>query len=519
MSHSLPRQGDIWGVVLLLSCFLQAGLVFGTVRSFGVFFPEFVEIFESAAGSVSWVTSCGVAVQQLMSPLGCSLAQRFGSRPVVILGGLMSALGMFFASFATELYQLYLCIGGLSGLGWALIFSPTMAAVTRSFVRRRSLATGFVLMGVGVFSFALSPLLQYLLETYSWRGALLLLSGLALHSVPCGALLRPLPGDPRESSYSFLWGWKLLGEGVFLRYCLAITSINTGYFVPYVHLVAHMQARGAGEWHAALIMSVIGVADVGGRLFAGWLSDLAPQRTLLFLSLWTALTGVILGLLPLAKEVVAMGAAAVAFGFCAGALTPGVFSALPGVVGDQRVLPALGLLQMIESGGGLLGAPLSGWLCDLTGDFTLSFAVAGSFLLLGALILLTLPRVFCNKQTDLSLKDKAEGPPQGSWDGESGSREHQDPPTKNQSQGRDRNDQSYFITVDPSQIRTEGKLSGCMDQSESQKGTGLPLLETNGQPWSSSTGSIFLFPETNHNNGGAYYQVANQESPSLRDVI
>ncbi|XP_063305919.1 monocarboxylate transporter 13-like [Pelobates fuscus] len=387
-------RNDTWSTILLLSCFLQAGLVFGTLRSFGVFFPELVVYFDSASSSVSWVTSCGVAVQQLMSPLGCALSSRFGFRPVIVLGGLLASLGMFCASFAKSLYQLYLCIGVMSGLGWAFIFSPSMAAVTQYFSRRRSLATGFVLTGVGTLSFALSPLLQYLIEMFSWRGAMLLLSGLALHSVPCGALLRcaswETPGETRE----FLWGWELLGNWPFLRYCLAVTLINAGYFVPYAHLVAHMQAKGAGERPAALIMSLVGVADVVGRLFAGWLSDLIPKRILLLLSMWTGVTAVVQALLPLANGLVEMGVAAVAFGFCAGALTPGVFSALPGVVGEKKVLPALGLLQMVESVGGLVGAPISGWLRDWTGNFSLSFAISGSFLLMGSLILITLPG-FC----------------------------------------------------------------------------------------------------------------------------
>ncbi|KAG9467325.1 hypothetical protein GDO78_015174 [Eleutherodactylus coqui] len=360
MSASVSKTKEMWGTVLLISCFIQAGLVFGTLRSFGIFFPEFVEYFDSAAGSVSWVTSCAVAVQQLMSPLGCALALRLGSRPVVILGGFLSSLGMFFASFSTELYQLYLSIGGVSGLGWALIFSPSMAAVTCYFSRRRSLAAGFVLTGVGVFSFALTPLLQYLVEEYSWRGAMLLLSGVALHSVPCGALLRASSEDLPAQSRSFLWGWELLCNWAFLRYCLAVTLINAGYFVPFTHLVAHMRTKGIGDHQAAFLMALVGVADVGGRLFAGWLSDLSPKRTLPLLSLWTGLSAVVLGLLPLMAGDVKMGAAAIAFGFCAGALTPGVFSALPWVVGVEKVLPALGLLQMLESVGGLFGPPISG---------------------------------------------------------------------------------------------------------------------------------------------------------------
>ncbi|XP_056408191.1 monocarboxylate transporter 13, partial [Hyla sarda] len=359
ISSSAPAMKDLWGPVLLFSCFLQAGLVFGTLRSFGIFFPEFVEYFDSPAGSVSWVTSCAVAVQQLMSPLGCALTLRFGSRPVVVFGGFLSFFGMFLASFSTELYQLYLSIGVVSGLGWALIFSPSMAAVTCYFSRRRSLATGFVLTGIGVFSFALTPLLQYLVEEYSWRGGMLLLSGVALHSVPCGALLH-IPGEaPSEQPRSLLWGWELLRHWAFLRYCLAVTLINAAYFVPFTHLVAHMRTKGIGDRQAAFLMALVGVADVGGRLFAGWLSDLSSKHTLHLLSLWTGLTAVTLGLLPLAAREVEMGAAVTAFGFCAGALTPGVFSALPWVVGAEMVLPALGLLQMLESVGGLLGPPIS----------------------------------------------------------------------------------------------------------------------------------------------------------------
>lgn len=43
---------------------------------------------------------------------------------------------------------------------------------------------------------------------------------------------------------------------------------------------------------------------------------------------------------------------------------------------------------------------LSGWLRDLTGDFTASFLAAGAFLLAGSLLILTLPGFFRTSRGD-----------------------------------------------------------------------------------------------------------------------
>lgn len=84
----------------------------------------------------------------------------------------------------------------LSGLGWALVFTPTVASVMQYFTMRRSLAIGLGFTGVGLASFAFSPLFQYLVEVYAWRGALLVLGGLSFNMIACGALIRPL-GKPK----------------------------------------------------------------------------------------------------------------------------------------------------------------------------------------------------------------------------------------------------------------------------------------------------------------------------------
>ncbi|XP_074167826.1 monocarboxylate transporter 13 isoform X2 [Sminthopsis crassicaudata] len=363
-----PPDGG-WGWIVVLSAFFQSALVFGVLRSFGVFFLEFVSAFREPAMRVSWITSIGIAVQQ------------FGSTE-----GRDEAAGKGLDSRFSE---------GRQGAGWALTFTPTLACLSRYFSKRRSLATGLALTGIGLSSFVFAPFFQWLITYYAWRGALLLVAAVSLHLVACGALLRPLRlaedpsvGGPAAQLVS------LLHHGPFLCYTAALTLINAGYFIPYVHLVAHAQDLGWDPLHAAFLLSLVAVADLTGRVFSGWLGDVSPGPVVQLLALWSFLAGMALALLPVAQQPLVLMALAIAYGFTAGALTPVAFSVLPELVGVGKIYVGLGLVQLVESIGGLLGAPLSGYLRDLTGSYTASFVVAGGFLLSGSMVLCTLPGFF-----------------------------------------------------------------------------------------------------------------------------
>ncbi|XP_046905275.1 monocarboxylate transporter 13 [Hypomesus transpacificus] len=411
--EAVPDGG--WGWVVVGSLFVSSALVFGLIRSLGVFFVEFVQHFDESAQVISWITSIGVAMQQLVSPVGTALCYAYGTRPVVMMGGFLSGMGFILASQATCVTHLYLTMGVISGSGWALVFTPTVASVMQYFTRRRSLAMALGFTGIGLSSFAFSPLFQLLVDTYTWRGALLILGGLSFNMVACGALIRP-PGGPKAAvvvetqsdvhssacasalskAYSYL-ELSLLFQRPFLTYSLAITLFNFGYFVPYVHLVAHSRHQGFSQYQAAFIISATGVTDIVGRLVSGWSSDLGRLRLPHMLCLWTGLTGLFLLLVPLGSlggSYPGLVVVSLAYGFCSGAMTPLVFSVVPEIVGMQRTLGALGLLQLIESVGGLLGAPLSGLLRDITGNYTASFEVAGIFVILGTLVTTMLPHFF-----------------------------------------------------------------------------------------------------------------------------
>ncbi|TFJ95903.1 39S ribosomal protein L20, mitochondrial [Platysternon megacephalum] len=127
-----PPDGG-WGWLVALAVFLESGLIFGVIRSFGVFFVEFVGHFGELAGRVSWVTSITMAILLFASPVGTALSTQYSARPVVMAGGVLSGLGMLLASFATSLTHLYLSIGLLSGFDGALVFAPSVATLARYF--------------------------------------------------------------------------------------------------------------------------------------------------------------------------------------------------------------------------------------------------------------------------------------------------------------------------------------------------------------------------------------------------
>ncbi|TNM93818.1 hypothetical protein fugu_001994 [Takifugu bimaculatus] len=407
-----------WGWVLVGALFVCNSLVFGLMRSSGIFFVEFVQYFDESAQSISWISSIGLATQQFISPLGSALSNAYETRVVVMTGGCLAGLGLICASQATSLVHLYLTMGVISGLGWGLVFTPMLATVMAHFTRRRTLALGISLSSVGLSSFAFNPLFQLLVEKYTWRGAILILGGLSLNLVPCGALIRPrrrseAPVEVRDAlvvlGFGSVWSvehflfplcsrtrpaarrcpsWfqrvsshlelPLLLERPYVTYVMGITFINVGYFVPYFHLVAHGRQAGFSQYQAAFVMSAAGMSDILGRVVSGWFSDLRLLRLIHVLSLWVMLAGIFIILLPVSSlngSYPALMVTSLLYGFCSGALTSVVFAVVPNIVGAERTMGALGLLMLIESVAGLLGTPLSGYLKDVTGNYVASFIV------------------------------------------------------------------------------------------------------------------------------------------------
>ena len=84
-------------------------------------------------------------------------------------GAVIAALGLGLGSITRSLAGLMITYSIVTGVGFGLMYIPSIVAVANHFTRQRSLAIGLCLCGAGVGTFALSPLETEITENYGWR--------------------------------------------------------------------------------------------------------------------------------------------------------------------------------------------------------------------------------------------------------------------------------------------------------------------------------------------------------------
>ncbi|XP_046313734.1 monocarboxylate transporter 2 isoform X3 [Marmota monax] len=110
-----PPDGG-WGWVVVGASFISIGFSYAFPKVITVFFKEIQQIFHTTYSEIAWISSIMLAVMYAGGPISSVLVNKYGSRPVVIVGGLLCCLGMVLASFSTSVVELYLTVGFIGGL-------------------------------------------------------------------------------------------------------------------------------------------------------------------------------------------------------------------------------------------------------------------------------------------------------------------------------------------------------------------------------------------------------------------
>ncbi|MFI6119654.1 MFS transporter [Streptomyces sp. NPDC051064] len=408
--RSRLRIHRAWIVAAVTFVTIIGGAAFNSLP--GLLIEPLNEEFGWSRGEIGLAVSLDMALYGLTAPFAAALMDRFGIRRVVVVALSAVAAGALASYWMTAVWQLMLYWGLLVGLGtgsMAMAFSATVT--NRWFVARRGLVTGILTAAGASGQLVFLPLCAWIVDRHGWQPATVTVGLAAFVVVPfVWLLMRDHPADvglaPYGGAYVEKPGpvtgaatravrvlidaartgpfWLLAGS---FAICGASTNglIRT-YFVPSAH------DHGMRITAAASLLAVIGVFDVIGTIFSGWLTDRFDARRLL--AVYYALRGISLLFLPVLMAPTVhppMVFFIVFYGLDWVATVPPTLALCREQYGDDSAI-VFGWVLASHQVGAALVAFLGGVVRDVTGSYDLVWYAAGALCATAALMALVIRR-------------------------------------------------------------------------------------------------------------------------------
>jgi MFS family permease len=388
--------GWIVVAVTAVTLFVSAGL-----RSApGVFILPLEQDMGWSRSAISFAVSIGLITLGIAGPLSGWLMDRFGPKRVALAGLALVVAAMVASYGITELWQLNLLWGMISGLGTGMVGGVLGPAVAnRWFVARRGLVIGIFGASLSAGQLVFVPALMAVVLTVGWRWSSVALGLMALVAIiPVLIFLRDDPADMGLAPYGATTGQgatrPTVDPNVMQRaikapefWLLAATFFVCGATsngLIGTHLIPHAADHGIPQATAAGMLALMGAMNFVGTIASGWLTDKYDPRKLL--CIYYGFRGLSLFLLPYVSGVFGLSVFAIMFGLDYIATVPPTTALVADTFGRRNVGTVYGWVFCSHQVGAALAAWLGGVTRDMFGDYLLAFLVAGAIAMIAALL-------------------------------------------------------------------------------------------------------------------------------------
>ena len=407
----------VYGWVIVGAFSLMMAITWGTTGSFGLFVNPLTEDMGWSRTAVSAAASTLLAITFTLGVVWGWLSDRWSVRGVIILCGALIGLGFFLASTVHAIWQLYLFYGVIGGIGLGGVFPSLTGLTARWFDRRRGLAIGIGLAGVGVGIVALPPLAEYLTSLSGWRLAFQVFGVVIWGATLSGAVLLREPrsrvgaeasgtssSNPRSRGVGSDWrapddgapgrpaGGRAMPLSMALRtssfwhlFGMLVVAIMILHTI-LVHLVPRAIDAGVTSSTAATLLPVLGILSIVGKVAGGALGDRIGHRRVFIASV--LLQALMLLFLTSASHLWEFYLFAAAFGLGYGGWATQPYAIATRIFGSQYIGAIAGALQLGAAGGGLIGPTMAGYVFDTTGSYGIAFNVSAGIAMVGILLAL-----------------------------------------------------------------------------------------------------------------------------------
>ena len=394
------RLPFFYGWIMVAVTFVTMAIGVNARTSFSLFFPPILDEFGWERGVTAGAFSFGFLVSGAVSPLIGRMMDRLGPRAVMELGVVLMAGGLLLAPLTTQPWHLYVTIGAMVGAGSICLgYSGQSLFLPNWFNRRRGLAMGLAFAGVGLGSVTLLPWVQHMIEQTGWRTACTAMGVLVLVVLaPINLLLRKRPEDiglepdgdaaalasarPVSNIIDPDWAaidWTLQRALRTARFWWLAAGYFGGLYIWYavqVHQTKYLLDLGFSPSVAVWALGAVSLLGIPGQILLGHISDRLGREWV-----WTASCGgfaiCFAALIALARfptlplvylMVVAQGALGYGLTSIMGAVVVEIFQ-------GKHYGSIFGTVMLAALAGGAAGPWFTGILHDLSGSYTMAFAI------------------------------------------------------------------------------------------------------------------------------------------------
>ena len=362
---------------ILVTTLAAAGILMVTMgarQSLGLFIGPLNATTGLGITTISLALAIGQFSWGAIQPVAGAVADRFGPRAVLIGGLLVLALGSAITPFMGSGFGLVVSLGLLSAMGsGAGSFSVLIgAAAQRLPLEARGAASGVINAGGSFGQFVFAPILQKLIQSVGWMGAMWAMAVMTLAALPLvDRLTRPLEAPVRHAEHD-AGVLKAVGGAMKDRSYLLLHAgfFTCGFHIAFLvtHLPGEVNLCGLPPSVASWSLAIIGLANIFGSLYAG--SCISRYRSKYVLATMYASRVVLIALyLVMPRTELTFYLFAAGLGFTWLATVPPTAAIVGKLFGIRYLATLFGLTLLSHQIGGFLGAYLGGLVITEFGDF------------------------------------------------------------------------------------------------------------------------------------------------------
>ena len=378
----------------------------GARYSFGVFLKSIEAEFGITRTAASGIFSVYMLLCVLIAMLGGWALDKYGPRKIGMVLGSFTGISLLLTSQVSAAWQLLITYSLLLSFGTGAMYGVVNTTASRWFIKKRGFVVGITSSGGGVGAIVLAPFATYLISSYNWRTAyivvgliswiMMVFASFWLKKDPRDMGLFPdgaraenansagnaTTGPMQTSDFTIAQAFKM---NQFWLLGLAWVFLSVSLHMIFIHVVPYAVDVGVSSMDAAFILSLLGIANILGRLVIGRLSDILGRKAL----------GVTCGLLHVttllwlmqSRQLWMMYGFAIVFGFLWGGSGTIITSLVADTFGTRNLGAIMGFITAGWAFGAAIGPAAGGFIFDVSGSYSGAFGAGAAALFVSASLL------------------------------------------------------------------------------------------------------------------------------------